>query len=149
MPASAAPPKIAMFDVIRGWVALVLAVSHACRLTHLDILGHEGRSSERLAKARRLLCWAFMEVAELDTDLATAWLEQCLQLGHRSIVDNVNRGEPPEKLQEVLELYSRLYREMGPEDVRTAATSGILGERRPRATYWPKGFLQKLGLTGW
>lgn len=146
MPIAASPPKIAMGPAVRGWAALVLAVAAHSRLSHEAILRHEGRSGKRLADARRLLVWAFMEVVELPEDLATAWLEQCLQLGRRSILDALRRGEPPAQLAGVLATYSRLMREMGPEDVREAVTAGILGERRPRATVWPKGLLERLGL---
>jgi hypothetical protein len=145
-PVTASPPKIALGPAIHCWVALVLAVMERSKLSHHDILRHAGRSSKRLADARRLLIWAFMEVAGVGEDLAIAWLEQCLQLGRRTIVDGLRLGAPPEGLAETVATYSRLVREMGPEDVSEAVTAGIVGERKPRATLWPKGFFQKLGL---
>lgn len=146
-PVVASPPKIALGPAIHCWVALVLAVMERCQLSHHDILRHEGRSSKRLADARRLLIWAFMEVAGVEEDLAIAWLEQCLLLGRRTIVDGLRLGGPPDGLAETLATYSRLVREMGPEDVREAVAAGILGERKPRATLWPKGYFKKLGLS--
>lgn len=146
MPIPASLPRLAMAEVVRGWVALVLAVSHVTRLTHNDILRHVGRSSKRLADARRLLCWAFMEVTELDSDLGMRWLEQCVALGHRSVADNLGQGGPPPELGEALQIYQRLVRAMGAEDVKIAAAAGILGAPRQRSTLWPKGFLKRLGL---
>lgn len=145
-PVTANPPRIALAPIMHGWAALVMAVSSYCRVSHFDILQHEGRSSKRLADARRLLAWAFLEVADMDEELAIAWLEQCLQLGRRSILDGLRIGDPPAGLPEVVATYTRLMREMGPADFKEAIGAGIIGERRPRANIWPKGFGKKFGL---
>ena len=142
---SVSPPKLTIASAIRGWAALVLAVTNTTRISHVDLLRHTGRSGKELADARRLLVWAFLEVADIEEDTAISWIEQCVALCRRSIVDAL-KAEPPEELRATVELYSRLMREMGAEDSREAVTAGLLGQRKPRARVWPKGFLAKLGL---
>lgn len=139
------PPKLSIASAIHGWAALVLAVTSKSRVSHIDLLRHEGRSSKELADARRLLVWAFLEVVDFDDDMAIAWIEQCVALGRRSIMDGL-KGDPPEELEEVVATYSRLVHEMGDDDVREAVAAGLLGERKPRARVWPRGFLARLGL---
>lgn len=142
----ATPPRIRITDAIHGWAALVLAVrEHTC-VSMGDLLRHDGRSSRALADARRLLIWSFVEVSDAkDEDAAIAWLEQCMKLGHRSIVDCLK--EPvPEKLRDVMRTYQRLVVALGPADVADTIAAGLLGQRKPRSRVWPKGFLERLGL---
>jgi hypothetical protein len=146
IPIGLGPPKLSIVSAIRGWAALVLAVTSKTKVSHIDLLRHSGRSSKELADGRRLLVWAFLEVADVEEDMAISWLEQCVALGRRSIMDGL-KDEPPAELAEVVALYGRLVREMGEEDVQEAVAAGLLGERKPRARVWPKGFLAKLGLS--
>lgn len=139
------PPRLTVGPAVRGWAALVLAVTSKTRVSHIDMLRHEGRSSKELADARRLLVWAFLEVCDIEEGMGIAWLEQCVALGRRSIMDGL-KGDPPEELKEVVETYTRLMQEMGDEDVQEAVAAGLLGERKPRARIWPRGFLTRLGL---
>lgn len=144
-PTSISPPKVRIFEAIRGWAALVLSVTEHTRVSHLDLLRHEGKSGRELAEARRLLTWAFMEVSDMDDNGAIAWLEQCISLGRRSISDGL-KGEPPEKLAAVIQTYRRLATSLGPADVADTIAAGLLGQRKPRSRLWPRGFLARLGL---
>ena len=140
------PPKLDIGPAIKGWAAVVLAVTSKSKVSHIDLLRHTGRSSEALAEARRLTIWVFMEVVDADDeDYAVGWLEQCLGLSRRSITDAL-KGEPPALLRACVETYARLRRQMGPSDVLEAIAAGLLGQRRHRARVWPKGFLERLGI---
>lgn len=144
---AAAPPKISLFEILKAWTILVLAVSHLTKVAHYDMVHRSGRPSRREAEAKRLLCAAFLEVVGAEEgELAIAWLEQSLQLGRRSVVDSLRELQDPAALAEVLQVYSRLMRELGPDEVKELVAAGLFGERRSRATVWPKGFLKKLGL---
>lgn len=142
---SLSPPKIRIEEAIRGWAALVLAVREHVNVSMVDLLRHDGRSSQALAEARRLLIWAFLEVSDTDDDASIAWLEQCIKLGRRSISDGL-KGEPPERLSSVIQTYRRLAPALGPADVADTIAAGLLGQRKPRSRVWPKGFLARLGL---
>lgn len=144
-PMEVSPPKVRIFEAIRGWAALVLAVTEHANVSHLDLLCHEGKSGRSLAEARRLLSWAFLEVSDTSDYLAIAWLEQCVSLGRRSISDGL-KGDPPAKLPAVIQTYRRLATALGPEDIDDTIAAGLLGQRRPRSRVWPRGFLARLGL---
>jgi hypothetical protein len=139
------PPKIGIGAAIHGWAALVLAVADHCGVSHVAVLRHGGRASRVLVESRRLLVWAFLEVSDMDEAVSISWLEQCMALGRRTLTDAL-RAQAPDGLQDVIATYHRLFKIMGPADVKEVVSAGLLGERRPRARMWSKGFLKRLGL---
>lgn len=143
---SASPPKVSLYEAIKAWSVMVLAVCCHAKIAPGDLTKRTGRPSRREAQAKKLLCAAFLEVSDSDGELVISWLEQCLQLGRRSIVDGLREEQEPAGLAEVLQLYTRLMREAGPDEIRELAATGLFGERRSRGTVWPKGLLEKLGL---
>jgi len=139
------PPPLNILTAMKGWAALVLAVSTHLKISHIDLLRHKGRSGPNLTKARRLLVWAFMEVSDAPYRDSMAWLEQCVALGQKSLKNNL-QGVPPADLAEVVATYSRLLHTLGAADVHDAIAAGLFGRRMPRARVWPKGFLARLEL---
>jgi len=146
LPGGLTPPRLHLHEATRAWAALVLAVSSYTRVSHIDLLRRQGRSYMALANARKLLVWAFIEVADTPETVSMAWLEQCMALGRRSIRD-ILRDERPEGLEAVLTLYAELTNRLGSDEIIEAVTAGMLGERSPKARLWPKGFMRGLGLS--
>ncbi len=142
---TSALPRIHLSETLRGWAALVLAVQEHSMASMTTLLRRGGRGTSALAEARRLLIWAFLEVSDLDDDASIAWIEQCITLSRRSIVDSL-RGPAPDKLPEVIQTYRRLAVSLGPADVACTIAAGLLGQHKPRSRVWPKGFLERLGL---
>ena len=142
---SALPPKIEIVSGMQGWVALVLAVTHHTEVAAYDLLRRTGRTGYILSDARRLLVWAFLEVADADDQGAVAWLEQVLPINKRNILAILKEKEP-ENLRDVIDTYSGLYALIGFDELREAIAAGLFGQRGQRVRVWPKGFTQSLGL---
>ena len=142
-------PPVLLQSAVKGWVAVVLSVLHHTGARNIDLLRHSGRTSTKLGEARRLLIWLFMEIASRsgDTLMAEAWLEQCVNIGRRTIKDTL-LGEPPPQhlLAAALMTYARLQQELGPEDVHEALQAGVIGAPHDRGRIWRKDFGLRLGL---
>lgn len=125
---SNSPPKPWGYDLIKAWIALVLAVSHHSSISHIQLLEHKGRASQRLAIARRQLIWTFLEICNLSDTLAISWLTAHASLCHRTIKEAL-KGNPPEGLQRITRTYAYLYQALSPAEVEEAAESGLMGQR--------------------
>lgn len=147
-PDASGPPLVPVMEGLRGWVALVLAVCDATRISHIDILDSQpGRVRSAVVEARRLLAWAFMEVADAPTAVTAAWLEQFTGLARRTVVSYWD-GEAPAALPLVLACYNRLMVAMSDQDVWCGICAGLVGQPLHRARRWPRGFHLRLGLRG-
>ena len=146
-PDTLGPPLLPIMDGLKGWVAVVLAVCDVTRVSHINILQTPGRVGTQVTDARRLLTWAFIEVADAETSVSTSWLEQFTGLTRRTVTGYI-AGERPGALGETLECYTRLMVEMSQRDVWDAISAGLVGAPQNRSRRWPRGFHQRLGLRG-
>jgi len=138
-------PKIDLLLVLRGWIALVLAVSYVTDVHHVKLLRHSGRTSKRLCEARRLLLFGLIEALGGNHVVALSWLEELLSTSRRTVSEWV-KGDKPERLKVVLLVYAILYDSLSSADVDVAIAAGLLGQRMFLAAKWPRSLFQRLGL---
>lgn len=118
---------LSSYDLVYKYIALVLSVLSLTDVSHVMLYRTKHRPKNKVAEARKLLIWAFMEISRDGPEIATVLLSHFTGLCLKTITESL-KSEPPDALESAIARYHAAVTMLGPDDIKHALACGILGE---------------------